>query len=130
MELTDSSQVKVYSYRRQTGHMQRQWARLTRRGRCAGVVPTCPRSLERARREMRQAESPGRGVSQDAFPPALYLEPAAAPQRAPAVLGNRGMGVMRVKPGGLGVCSAWNFTAEHGECLAIAVGFNLRSRPW
>ena len=32
--------------------MQRQWARLARRGRCAGVVPTAPRSLERARREM------------------------------------------------------------------------------
>ena len=36
--------------------MQRQWARLARRGWCAGVVPTSPRSLERIRREMRQAE--------------------------------------------------------------------------
>ena len=35
--------------------MQRQWARLARRGWCAGVVPTAPRSLERIRREMRQA---------------------------------------------------------------------------
>ena len=35
--------------------MQRQWARLARRGWCAGVVPTAPRSLERTRREMKQA---------------------------------------------------------------------------
>ena len=41
--------------------MQRQWARLARRGWCAGVVPTAPRSLERIRREMRQAEPPARG---------------------------------------------------------------------
>ena len=51
---SESSQVKVY-------HMQRQWARLARRGWCAGVVPTAPRSLERIRREMRQAEPPARG---------------------------------------------------------------------
>ena len=56
-----SSQVKVYSSRRQKSHMQRQWARLARRGWCAGVVPTAPRSLERIRREMRQAEPPARG---------------------------------------------------------------------
>ena len=55
------SQVKVYSSRRQKSHMQRQWARLARRGWCAGVVPTAPRSLERIRREMRQAEPPARG---------------------------------------------------------------------
>ena len=57
----ESSQVKVYSSRRQKSHMQRQWARLARRGWCAGVVPTAPRSLERIRREMRQAEPPARG---------------------------------------------------------------------
>ena len=38
--------------------MQRQWARLARRGWCAGVVPTAPRSLERVRREMREAKPP------------------------------------------------------------------------
>ena len=43
--------------------MQRQWARLARRGWCAGVVPTAPRSLEIIRREMRQAE-PLRGAGQ------------------------------------------------------------------
>ena len=41
--------------------MQRQWARLARRGWCAGVVPTAPRSLESTWREMRQAEPPSRG---------------------------------------------------------------------
>ena len=53
--------VKVYSSRRQKSHMQRQWARLARRGWCAGVVLTAPRSLERTRREMRQAKPPARG---------------------------------------------------------------------
>ena len=57
------SQVKVYSSRRQKSHMQRQWARLARRGWCAGIVPTAPRSLERIRREMRQAEPPGASFS-------------------------------------------------------------------
>ena len=53
--------VKVHSSRRQKSHMQRQWARLVHRGWCAGVVSTAPRSLERIRREMRQAEPPARG---------------------------------------------------------------------
>ena len=47
-------------------HMQRQWARLARRGWCAGVVPTAPWSLERIRREMRQAE-PRAGRSSESF---------------------------------------------------------------
>ena len=47
--------------------MQRRWARLARRGWCAGVVPTAPRSLERIRREMRQAEPPARGGAAQAF---------------------------------------------------------------
>ena len=42
-------------------HMQGQWARLARRGWCAGVVPTAPRSLVGTRREMRQVETPVRG---------------------------------------------------------------------
>ena len=41
--------------------MQRQWARLARRGWCAGVAPTAPRSFERIQREMRQAKPPARG---------------------------------------------------------------------
>ena len=61
LKLRQKSKVKVYSSRRQKSHMQRQWARLARRGLCAGVVPTAPRSLERIRREMRQAEPPARG---------------------------------------------------------------------
>ena len=47
--------------------MQRQWARLARRGWCAGVVPTAPRSLERIRREMRQAEPPRAGRGSASF---------------------------------------------------------------
>ena len=38
----DQVKVKVYSSRRQKSHMQRQWARLARRGRCAGCGPHCP----------------------------------------------------------------------------------------
>ena len=38
-----------------------QWARLARRGWCAGAVCTAPRSLEKIWREMRQAEPPARG---------------------------------------------------------------------
>ena len=41
--------------------MQRQWARLARKGWCAGVVPTAPRSPERTQREKRQAKPPARG---------------------------------------------------------------------
>ena len=42
--------------------MQRQWARLARRGWCAGVVPTAPRSLERV------AGDVGSGASLDSAP--------------------------------------------------------------
>ena len=59
--VSQSSQVKVCSSWRQESHMQRQWDRLARRGWCAGVVPTAPRSLEGIRREMRQAKPPARG---------------------------------------------------------------------
>ena len=57
----ESSQVKACSSWRQNDHMQRQRARMARRGWCAGVVPTAPRSLERTRRDMRQAKPPARG---------------------------------------------------------------------
>ena len=43
-----SKSIKVYSSRRQKSHMQRQWARLARRGWCAGVVPShCPPGLSK-----------------------------------------------------------------------------------
>ena len=59
-----SSQVKVYSSRRQKSHMQRQWARLARRGWCAGVVsshcPPVPRK-DPAKDEASEAPRAGRG---------------------------------------------------------------------
>ena len=65
---------------------------------------------------MRQAESPGRGISQAAFPPASYpvLSCGEAVIKSP-VLGNCGMGVARVKPGGLFVCFVWHFVAVSCE---------------
>ena len=66
--------------------MQRQWAGLARRGWCAGVVPTAPRSLERIRREMRQAEPPAGGGAAHAslglyvvFGCSLLLSPGGGP---------------------------------------------------
>ena len=63
-----ASHVKVYSSQRQKSHLQRQWARLARRGWCAGVVPTAPWSLERIRREMKQAKPPARARGSTSFP--------------------------------------------------------------
>ena len=40
--------------------MQRQWARLARRGRCAGVVFTAPQSLERIRERSGKRRPPRR----------------------------------------------------------------------
>ena len=92
--------------------MQRQWARLARRGWCAGVVPTAPRSLERIRREMRQAEPP---AARAACEPIGAVESAPPPQKGRGRPASRWAWSRPCRHPLMGVLGAWSAKAPYRQ---------------